>query len=573
MNLYLTLPVVLLVSSLTLCVAPAAARAPTAGAITCSTTTPTPPTESVPASHQPGIEPLKHGELAKWLPDDGASLDRFGFSVAVDGDTAIVGARGYGNHGAAYVFVRDGAGWTQQAKLMIEDGKEGDNFGFSVAVSGDTALVGAFQAKNKGKMTGAAYVFTRSGGVWEQQEKLVASDGKGLDLFGESVALSGDTALVGAMMAGEGKTGKAYVFARAAGTWSEQASLQAKDGMHADDFGVSVALSGDTAVVGADAVGAQGEASGAAYVFVRDGQSWAQQAKVTASDKSAYKFFGNPVALSGDTAVVGSYLSDGPAVSSGAAYVFVRDGATWTEKKKLTASDGAAGDGFGISVAISGGTVAIGAFDDNNEGAVSGSAYVFQRDCAGAWVEELKVAASDGASGDEFGYQVALSGGNLVVGASYHDDQGTDSGAAYFHSLSSPLETGQPCVDDASCISGSCLDGVCGCEGTQSSSSSAGGADAGAVAATTVGSSGGQGGAGGTGAGGAPATSSSSAAPSEPEDWCPAGTPNAGALCVIAAVGSGCAVPVGGAPDAPSARPWVTILALGLLARRRAVAC
>lgn len=568
MNRFLTLPAALLSTLLASCVATDSDRASPAVATAYFMSTPNFPLHDGVVANNLSFESMDHMKQTKWLPDDGISSARFGFSVAIDEDTAVVGARGEANHGSAYVFVRDGGGWTQQAKLLIEEGTPGDNFGYSVAVSGDTALVGAFLGKSKGKMTGAAYVFTRSGGVWKQQEKLLASDGEGFDLFGGSVALSGDTALVGALQAGLGKTGEAYVFIRKGDTWSEQANLRAKDGVTADDFGISVALSGDTAIVGADAASAEHEASGAAYVFVRDGQSWTQQAKVFASDKSAHKFFGNPVAISGDTAVVGAYLGNGQALSSGAAYLFVRDGTSWTEQKKLTASDGASGDGFGVSVAISGGTVAVGAFDDSDKGPGAGAAYVFQRGCAGAWVEDLKIAATDGASGDEFGYHVALSGSSLVVGASLHDGQGVDSGAAYFHGLASTHEPGQSCAANANCASGACVEGICGCSGAGGSVGGVSGADAGADAASDIGSAGGAG-----VSGDAPATGSGGMGTKDSGEWCPTGTPKAGALCVLAAVGGGCRFHVGGSAASSGVRPvsvFFTMIALSFLARRKA---
>lgn len=570
MNRYLTFSA-LLFASLTSCVTSESDRAFPDEAITHAKHPFEHPTDIDIVEHRLPIESLKQLEQQKLLPDNGASTIRFGTAVAVDGTTAVVSARGVVNHGAAYVFVRDGATWAQQAELLIDDGNPGDNYGYSVAVSGDTVLVGAFLGTISGNTTGSVYVFTRKGGVWTQQAKLSADDGKGLDLFGISVALAGDTAIVGAFQAGKGKPGEAYVFVRNGDTWSEQAKLRAEDGAHADDFGISVALSGDTALIGADAVGAQGEASGAAYFFVRDGQTWKQQAKVVASDHAAYNFFGNPVAIAGNTAIVGSYLASGGASNSGEAYLFVRDGAKWTEQKKLTASDGAAGDGFGISVAIAGDTVAVGALDGSGKSAHSGTAYVFQKSCSGAWVQKQKLAASDGATSDEFGYQVALSGSSLLVGAAAHDDQGKDSGAAYYFSLTGMLKNGQPCVEDSACAGGACLDGVCGCTvASGAGSGGTGGQDAGVDPISTVGSTGG---AGGTGGATSDLAATTGGGTTSSEEWCPIGAPPPGSLCVLAAGGGGCAFQAGGSAGAPGAGPLgglFTMLALSLLARRKA---
>ena len=210
-------------------------------------------------------------ESAKLLASDGAAGDVFGFEVAVSGDTAVVGAfrdddKGT-ESGSAYVFVRSGTTWTQQAKLLASDGAAGDEFGFSVAVSGDTAVVGAFRDDDKGTESGSAYVFVRSGTTWTQQAKLLASDGRLFDIFGISIAVSGDTVVVGASFDDDNgsASGSAYVFARSGTTWTQQAKLLASDGAFFDTFGTSVAVSGDTAVVGAFRDDDKGTDSGSAW--------------------------------------------------------------------------------------------------------------------------------------------------------------------------------------------------------------------------------------------------------------------------------------------------------------------
>ncbi|MBM3949797.1 MAG: hypothetical protein FJ312_11295, partial [SAR202 cluster bacterium] len=228
------------------------------------------------------------------------------------------------NQGSAYVFVRSGATWSQQAKLTASDGGTEDRFGDSVAVSGDTAVVGA---RGENSAQGSAYVFVRSGATWSQQAKLTASDGAEDDVFGISVAVSGDTAVVGALFDDVGSNddqGSAYVFVRSGATWSQQAKLTASDGAARDQFGYSVVVSGDTAVVGAggDDIGSNGD-QGSAYVFVRSGATWSQQAKLTASDGATDDEFGRSVAVSGDTAVVGPWSDNvGSNLDQGSAYVF-----------------------------------------------------------------------------------------------------------------------------------------------------------------------------------------------------------------------------------------------------------
>lgn len=205
--------------------------------------------------------------------------------------------------------------------------------------------------------------------------KLTASDGAAFDLFGNAVATSGDTALVGALHSDaiSGDSGSAYVFVRSGNTWNQQVKLTPGDGAINDNFGRSLAISGDTAVIGAYNDDDNGTNSGSAYVFVRNGTTWSQQAKLTASDGAAGDRFGVSVAVSGDTAVVGSANDDDDGTNSGSAYVFVRSGTTWSQQAKLSASDGAPGDWLGYSVAISGETALVGAFQDDDSGTYSGS--------------------------------------------------------------------------------------------------------------------------------------------------------------------------------------------------------
>ncbi|HEX8737838.1 MAG TPA: hypothetical protein VF721_21080 [Pyrinomonadaceae bacterium] len=390
------------------------------------------------------------GQSAKLTPSDGAASDRFGYSVAVSGDTAIVGAYlndvgANTNQGSAYIFTRSGTTWSQQAQLTAADGAAGDLFGFSVAISGETVIVGAYQ-DDVGANTnqGSAYIFIRSGTTWSQQAQLLASDGAQNDQFGYSVAISGNTVIVGAYLndvGANGNQGSAYIFIRSGITWSQQAQLTAADGAQDDQFGSSVAISDDTAIVGAylDDVGANAD-QGSAYIFVRSGTTWSQQAQLLASDGAADDRFGVSVSISGDTVIVGAVFDDvGANAEQGSAYIFVRSGTIWSQQAQLTASDGAAGDLFGISVAISGNTVIVGA-DGDDVGANSdqGSAYIFVRSGT-TWSQQPQLTASDGAAGDQFGVSVAVSGNNIIVGAVF-DDVGAnvDQGSAYVFRVLSP---------------------------------------------------------------------------------------------------------------------------------------
>ncbi len=384
----------------------------------------------------------------KLTASDGGANDRFGASVALSGDTVVVGASNNAIspnlNPAAYVFTRSGTVWAQQQKLKANDGAAGDGFGSAVAISGDTVVVGAPTSDISANLAqGAAYVFSRNGAgppVWTQQQKLIASDGAATDFFGGSVALSGDTVVIGASnddIGANADQGSAYVFSRSGAVWTQRQKLTANDGAATDFFGFSVALSGDTMVVGApnDDNGANAD-QGAAYVFIRNGAAqpvWTQQQKLTASDGAANSFFGRSVAISGDTVLVGAPLNDiGANDFQGSAYVFNRSGAVWTQRQKLTAADGASGDFFGGAVALSGDTVLVGVFaDDIGVNGNQGSAHVFVI-CAGNFVPQQPLTANDGAANDQFGGSVAVSGDTVVVGAS-SDDVGANvnQGSAY----------------------------------------------------------------------------------------------------------------------------------------------
>jgi hypothetical protein len=368
---------------------------------------------------------------AKLTASDAAAGDRFGWSVAVSDDTAVAGAYEDDDHGSSYVFRYDGSDWVEEGKLRASDGAADDSFGRSVAVSGDTALVGANGDDDNGSRSGSAYVFRYDGIDWVEEAKLTASDGAADDSFGRSVAVSGDTALVGANGDDDNgsRSGSAYVFRYDGIDWVEEAKLTASDAAASDYFGLSVAVSGDTAVVGAFNDDDDGASSGSAHVFRYDGVDWAQEAKLTASDAAANDRFGFSVAVSGDTAVVGAYGDDDNGAASGSAYVFHYDGIDWVEEAKLTASDGAGDDYFGLSVAVSGETAVVGANGDDDNGSRSGSAHVFRYD-GSDWVNKAKLTASDAAADDRFGYAVAVSGDMAVLGAYGDNDDGSYSGSA-----------------------------------------------------------------------------------------------------------------------------------------------
>ncbi len=386
-------------------------------------------------------------QQAMVVASDGAANDRFGQSVAISGETVVVGAHrstigANNNQGSVYVFVRNGTTWSLQQKLTASDGATGDLFGGSVAISGETVVVGASDDDiGANANQGSAYVFVRNGTTWSEQQKLTASDGTAVDLFGLSVAISGETVVVGTYRSTIGaitNQGSAYVFVRNGTTWSLQQKLTASDGASLDQFGFSVAISGETVVIGAnfDDIGANTN-QGSAYVFVRNGTTWSQQQKLTASDGALQDQFGVSVAISGETVVIGASGDDiGANSNQGSAFVFVRSGTTWSQQQQLIVSDGEGFDQFGFSVAISGEMVMIGANgDDIGANSGQGSASVFVRSGT-TWSQQQQLAASDGAAADIFGWSVAISGETVVVGAN-SDDIGANGnqGSAYMFVL------------------------------------------------------------------------------------------------------------------------------------------
>jgi len=402
-------------------------------------------------------------QRAKLTANDAFAFDLFGGGVSIDGYTMVIGARldddDGNNSGSAYVFTRGSTfNWTQIAKLTASDGAADDYFGRSVSIDGDTIVIGSPNEDVYGSNSGAAYVYTRNtaGSLtsgWTQRAKLTASDGAAGDYFGHSVSIDGDTIVIGAWYDTDqgSHSGSAYVFTRnTAGSltsgWTQRAKLTASDGAANDNFGETVSVDGDTIVIGARWNDGQ---NGSAYVFTRNTagsltSGWTQRAKLTASNGAAGDHFGISVTIDGDTIAIGAW---GRTSYQGSAYIFTRNTAGsltsgWTQRAQLTASDGAASDMFGGNLSIDGDTVVVGAHGDDDNGSMSGSAYVFTRDTPGSltsgWTQLIKLTASDGAADDQFGNNpfihgagVAVDGDTIVIGAPLDDDNGTRGGSVY----------------------------------------------------------------------------------------------------------------------------------------------
>ena len=395
-------------------------------------------------------------ELQKRLSSDAAAGDFLGCSVDISGDYAVAGAMykmsaGFA-WGAAYVFSRNSGGqdnWGQLAKLTASDADSGDEFGRSVAISGDYIVVGAHRENGGGADCGAAYIYARNeGGTdnWGEVVKLTASTPESSAQFGYSVGIDGDYAVVGALYEDGGglaiDRGAVYIYGRNEGgadTWGEVARLTASDAEDSDYFGSSVAIHGDCVIVGAHYEDGLGSDRGAAYIFDRNqgGQdNWGEVKKLIASDASDTDRFGISVGISGDYAVVGTTYKDDGGSNRGAAYIYGRDegGAdNWGEVVRLTASDAEDSDYFGCSVSIDGDYVLIGALYEDGEGVNYGAAYIYGRNSGGQdnWGEMMKLTASDAENGDQFGLSVSIDGDYALVGATFEDDGGSDSGAVY----------------------------------------------------------------------------------------------------------------------------------------------
>lgn len=431
--------------------------------------------------------------------------DSFGLSVALSGDTLAVGAPGEdssstgvnGNQsddnasssGAVYIFQRNGAAWAQQAYIKPSNTQVNDNFGFVVALSGDTF---AATAPGKSGGVGAVYVFRRTDGAWAQQAILTASNGEAGDGFGLKVALSGDTLAVSATQEASGATGvngnesdnsasgagAVYVFQRTGAFWTQQAYIKASNTNGGDQFGSSLAIQGDTLAVGAwaEASGARGingnqldnfyQFAGAVYVFQRTASSWTQQAYVKASNTALYAEFGSSLALTDDTLAVGApgeassatgvdgNQTDLSALLAGAVYVFRRTGVSWAQQAYVKASNTEATDAFGSSVALSGEILAVGTSNEDsaatglngnqadNSSRDAGAVYVFRRS-GSTWAQDAYVKSSNLEMADSFSASMALSSDTLVIAAvaedggeiginrNQADNRAEDAGAIY----------------------------------------------------------------------------------------------------------------------------------------------
>lgn len=372
------------------------------------------------------------------------------------------------NAGAAYIFKRTGSTWSQQAKLTASDGGASDNFGYDVAISkdGNYAIVGAvFEDGGAGdpkSNAGAAYVFVRSGSSWTQQAKLVASDAVASDLLGVHVSINQDGTYVALGAEGEDAnatdSGAVYIFVRSGSSWSQQQKIEQSPSFANHRFS-KVSLNPYGVYLLAGATGVQGPPNfnneGAVYVFTRSGSTWTQQqGPIFTSDGQSSDAFGNSIAIDemATTFISSSRNEDGgsgdPINSAGAAYIFTRSGGTWTEQAKIVASDAEASDNFGQSVAISkdGNIVVVGAVnEDGGSGSPLssvGAFYVFER-TGSSWTQKKKILTSDGDAFDSFAHEVSISDDGKYIIAGAHGEGGgsgnpaSSAGAVYVYEVPS----------------------------------------------------------------------------------------------------------------------------------------
>lgn len=371
---------------------------------------------------------------------DAAPNARFGYSVAIDGERALVGAdtddeRG-AEAGAAYLFEFDGERWRQVAKLTADDAGPGDRFGDVVALDEGYAVVGARRSDSRGSETGAVYVFAEEGGRWRQIQKLVPDDGEANDRFGRGIAVEGDRALVGARRndAGGKDAGAAYVFERYGDRWVQTQKLTAGDADPDDRFGRVVALDASRALVGTRLDDERAPDAGAVYVFETVGGRWRQTQKLVAEDGDSGDNFGDAVSLGGDQLLVGASRDDESAEDGGAVYSFAFDAGEWRPAQKLAPADPAPGTRFGSAVAHQRQVAVVGAQHDSERARDAGAVFVFQRD-ENRWRQHQKLTATDPSPDGRFGSAVALDGDRILVGAVSDDAAVTNGGAVYVFTL------------------------------------------------------------------------------------------------------------------------------------------
>lgn len=374
-------------------------------------------------------------EVTQFQASDPDSDDQYGFSVAVSGHTAVMGAPQDEDRaffaGSAYVQFQEDGLWVQQAKLIGSTTGTSDRFGYDVDIFGDTIVVSALFADGASPVSGTAFVFQRNGTTWTEIQELAPNDGANGDWFGRAVSLDGDTLAIGAPQDDDRglNSGSVYVFVRSGGTWVQQAKIAPADGFAHDNFGQSVAVSGDSLLIGSPFDDDRGSSSGSAYVFTRSGSNWTQQAKLTGTDSTSQDAFGYAVGLAGDRAIVGAYNANVGifGVEAGAAFIYDRQAGVWSAGQKIIPAARADRDFFGWSVAVEGDDAIVAA---NGRNRAQGGAFHFRK-LGGVWTENQELVASDAANSAQFAVSVDMDGERVVAGSHLNSTAAYLAGAAY----------------------------------------------------------------------------------------------------------------------------------------------
>jgi len=387
------------------------------------------------------------------VADDGDVEDGYGWSVAIDSVTAVVGshrdnARGT-DSGSVYILTFDGTQWDQTQKLVPNSIGSHDGFGDCVAIQGDMIVVGSPGDDDVATNSGAAYVFTNIAGAWTLTDKLIAPPVGAGDNYASSVGVDQDVIVLSASLTDTAgvNSGAVYVYRYTNNVWTYEAQLISDDIAQFDRFGIDVAVSGNRILVGADSDDDNGSSSGSVYVFTHDGSQWNQSAKISADDGAVDDQFGERVDISNDQIIVGARYDDDRGSRSGSAYIYEFSGSKWELASKLTAFDGNSSEYFGQDVAIQSGRAIVGAWGQNDRFGFfnAGASYVYSR-VNGAWAIEAKVIDQDREGGDFYGYSVDISDDFALVGADGNDDfwWGPDAGSAYIIEL----DCQDPCLAD-----------------------------------------------------------------------------------------------------------------------------
>ena len=427
-------------------------------------------------------------QILKTVDSDRAAGDSFGFSVSISGDYAVVGsyqeehdllnANPIVGAGSAFILQNIAGTWTQIQKIIASDRGGQDHFGYSVSISGDYIIVGAFDEDhdvaglNPKINSGSAYIYQNIAGTWTFVQKIVASDRYDNDQFACSVSIDGNYAVVGAQYEDEDasgaanlfNSGSAYIYKNIAGTWTEMQKIVSTDRADGDYFGCSVDISNNFVIVGAylEDENSTGSAtlnnSGSAYIFENIADNWSQTQKIVATDRAAEDYFGFSVAIDGDYCVAGAFQEDENAAGnttlnlSGSAYIFKNNVGVWSQENKIVPSDRELEDNFGYCVAIEGDYVLVGARaededdNDSNELFNAGSTYIF-KNSTGTWSEEQKIVSQDRDAADSFGKAIGISGNYIIVGVSGEDHDANGGGTTLLNAGSSYVFYNAPEID------------------------------------------------------------------------------------------------------------------------------